>query len=259
MLRTRISRAAMSACLAGVAIAGVLPAGAGAATQQRVGGYVVTWPTATTVPAGTTLRIGVRPASPAPRRPAILELLRLTDSGTTKGVVARHSVRRRTIAVRPAAAHARYRIRLTAGGRSVSRVIRTAARVPAPGGGTSTGPAPPALCGANATGSSATLTPSPAALQAGETLSLTLLNTGTDCLRTSPAIALRRQDGTLVPLNRPAPAILNFLNPGTSRVETLTLPADLAPGVYRAVMSTQSGPETAPVTQEVAAEFTVAP
>jgi hypothetical protein len=230
-----------------VALAAAAPAQA--ATKQRVGGFVVTWPVSSgdTVAAGTALRVVVRPTATA-RRAARVEVRRLTDARRVKSAVVRRTARRRTVVFRPAAG-ARYRLRVTVGRRSAHRTIATA---PAE-------PSPPVFCGATARAPSATLTASSSTARPGETLTLTLLNTGSDCLRTSATVSLRRPDGTNVPLDRPIPAAMYFVPPGATYTQLLDLPTDLPPGAYRAVMFAQSGPETEPVTVELAAELTVTP
>jgi hypothetical protein len=241
-----------------IALLVVLVADAGAsaaAAKQRVGGFVVTWPDAVasggTVPAGTALRVVVRPASAPSGRFARIEVRRLGDAG--ESVILRRRARRGSVVFQPAAG-ARYRVRVAVGRRSVQRTVGTsvAAAEPLPNP-----EPPPASCGATSPSASAALTPGSSTARAGETVSFALLNSGQECLRTSPLVVLRRHDGTDVPLNRPSPAMMRFVHPGETYVTALELPADLTPGLYRAVMFVQSGPEESPASQEVTAEFTV--
>jgi hypothetical protein len=228
--------------IAAMLIALAVPAAAPAATKQRVGGFVVTWPDATTsVRPGDALRIVVRRTAAAGRPVARVRVLRLAPRRRLRSVTVR---RRRAVVIRPAAGVA-YRVRVTVGRSAVGRRIETA-------------PPSPALCGATATRASATLTPGVATAEPGQTLPLTLRNTGGACFRTGLAVALRRADGTEVPLHRVVPAIMLLVEPGETVANGIELPADLAPGSYRAVMTVWIGPEHPPVVQEVAAEFTVA-
>lgn len=208
-----------------------VPASADAA---RVGGYEVTWPAATTVAPGSTIAVGVKPASAraVPRRAAVVSLVRLTAAGRPFRRVAERRVRRATIEL-PLTSAGTYRVRVAVGGQQRSRTVQ--APVPP-------APLPPPFtpiwpCGTQPpTTFSATFAADKPSFALGDPYALTLTNTGEGCLLMGYGVRYELlKDGAWVPLDRNDAefAILTIIGPGQSWAQPRRFPSDLEPGHYR--------------------------
>jgi hypothetical protein len=213
----------------------------------RDAGVRVSWPLkgyrATLVP-GTRLRVAVTPLRRGSAA-AQISLVRLDDGAP--GVVKQRTLRRGVFTARlPKAGGARYALRLRVGKRAYRGVIRTppppkrpdepGVSLPAPA--TPSAPCPwPAPVTAKL---SAALRLDRATAYKGETVGITIENTGEACLRTGAAYQWERLvDGSWQPIPEPVPFIMiaYIVPPGRTLTRSVTVHADDMPaGEYRLII-----------------------
>ncbi len=246
--------------LAVAAVLSVAPAAAGGSTQ-RAGGYVIGWPSASSLAAmspGDAVRVSLVRRAGARHRLAVVSLLRVASSGRPIAVVARRRVRRRgTFTARlPAGRAGRYRLRVAIAGSRWSRSFRAspAPSVPAPVPGPAPVPVPPFPSCFDFPDVRGTLGVAPASTRPGQTMTMAVTNTGTSCLRTGYGARwqiYRDGDWDDIPLNRPVPAILLYVQPGNTFTEDFLVPQDAVPGRYRLLKQINFGGPSIDVTAEV--------
>ena len=227
--------------MAAIAVGFAMCAGAGpaqAASKQRVGAFSVEWPSAAELRGltpGGTVRVSLRRPRDRGGPSAVVALVRTTQSGRRLAVVAERRVARRAVFTVEVAAGS-YLLRVTVGKARATRTFTVAApAAPAP-------PAPPGCPEGRAIAASLAVTPAEAT--PGQVLGLTVTNTGTECLRTGYGAAWQKlENGTWtdIPLNRPVPVALRFVQPGASFSHEFAVPSDATPGDYRLVKRVDSG------------------
>jgi hypothetical protein len=185
------------------------------------------------------LRVAVTPLR---RGSAVVRISLVRRDNGARGVVKQRTLRRGSFTVRlPNAGGARYVLAVTVGERTYRGVIRTPAPPTRPDEPTAAPPIP-ALCPwpAPATaGLSAALRLDRTTAYRGETVGITIENTGEACLRTGAAYQWEHLvDGSWHPIPEPSPFILiaYVVPPGRSLAGSATVhPDDMPAGEYRLV------------------------
>jgi hypothetical protein len=205
-------------------VAAALVPAAPAAAKPRV-----TWPAASTVQAGDSVAVTVR----SPHRVRVA-LLRLSDAGTPIRTVAARRMRSgRFVAVVPAASvERRYLLAVDDRGRRLSRTITATPPPPAP---PPSGPPGPPPCGEGAAKVETTIDRRSAAR--GETVTMTIRNTGGTCLGFGADFWFERWNGTgwekAGTEDRAWPAWAASLSPGETYTVTTEVWRDIGTGRHR--------------------------
>lgn len=211
-------------------------------------GIAVTLPTDSklrTLKPGDVLRVGATRLDAAVRnhRVAVVTLSRL---GARPAVIARGTVdtRSKDFSLQiPPTRSSRYRLRWSVG-RSFTEVTFGVTFSPS---------LPPGPC-AEPLDVSAELGVESSEPEAGETIGVTLTDSGPGCLQTGYGFAWQvNRNGAWVdvPLNTVVPAIALFVQPGRSLTENFTVPKNSAPGPYRIVKRFTAAGESVDVDGEV--------
>jgi len=259
-------------CAAAAPAAAATPPAHAAATHAKVqhaGGFSIRWPALHAVQPGTVVRVAIVPqrSARAQRRVVVATLVRVTSRGKPIAIVAKRRLRQGTFSARLSATPAaHYRLIARAGAARAHRDFRAAGRASPPRAPTSPAPIPspgppaplpPTPC-ASAPAVRATLSATPAVAQRGQSIALALTNTASTCLQTDYGVTWQiHRDGawTEIPLGRPVPAVLIFVQPGQTFAHDFLVPADAVPGDYRVLKGISGGgPQV-----EVAAAVTVTP
>ncbi len=195
-------------------------------------GIAVTLPTDSklrTLKPGDVLKVGAVRFDAAVRKHRVA-VVTLTRLGARPAVIARRTVNTRSKSFSlqiPATRSGHYRLRWSVG-RSFTQVTFDVTFV---------APVAPGRC-AEPLDVSAELGVDSSEPEAGETIGVTLANSGPGCLQTGYGFAWQVDRNGVwvdVPLNTVVPAIALFVQPGQSLTENFTVPKNTAPGMYRIV------------------------
>ena len=242
---------AAAACAAVV----IAPTASGA-SGQRVGSYVVHWPDRTTLnrlAPQDVVRVSLSHRGHA--AVAVVSLVRVARTGTVMGPVATHRFRSSgTFVATLPTRGGRYRVVVTSGGVRTSRTFAVAAPAQAPI--STIAPTPSVVAQPCSDGSAvqASLATDVASAHAGQTISVTLSDTGTSCLQASYEITWETLSGgtwVQIPLNRQWPAAIQFVYPGAPFVDQFKIPDDAIAGTYRLGKTVDTGAAPSMVTTEI--------
>ena len=225
----------MLAAIAGLAALFSAPVtGASAASTapaEHVGGSIVRMPSDSALRGlhpGDLVKVSVTPAKKRSRQGsvAVIALSRL-GSGSP-ALLAQQTRRGGSFSAQiPPARSGRYRLKVSVG-RAYTQVTFDVTFVP---------PVMPGPC-SEPLDVSAELGVDSSEPSAGDSIAVTLTNSGPGCLSTGYGFGWQiSRNGAWVdvPLNRVVPAILLFVQPGKSLSEDFTVPRNSAPGLYRIV------------------------
>ncbi len=224
---------------------GMLAAPAGAATE-RIGGFVVTWPSAaalSTVQPGDRVRVSLAPSqrARAEGRTASVSLSRVTGSGRLLVISRRRLGSGSFSATLPR--DGLYRLRVTIARRFVERTFKVL---------TVEATSPPC---AGDEGYEAEFELDRDVAQPGDPLTTTVTNTGSTCVGVSYGLSWQRLVNgryTEVSFGVIFPATILNLAPGEKQVQQVAVPRNTPPGEYRVVKSFVDG-------DGLTAELTVTP
>lgn len=233
---------------------GMLAAPAGAASTagtatERLGGFVVTWPSAAAlskIQAGDRVRVALSRSARAraERRVATVSLSRITRSGKLLTISRRRVGSGSVSATLPRDGLYRLRVATSRGG-YVQRTFEVLTAEP-------DGPA--TVCATDQS-YEADLEVSQDVARPGDLLTVTLTNTGSTCLGVDYGVSWQvLKDGryTGVSFGVVWPAVILNLSPGDKQEQQVTVPRNTPPGTYRAVKNFVDG-------DEVTVDVTVVP
>jgi hypothetical protein len=252
----RLSRPQWWIALAATAGAAIASApSADGAVDQRVGSYVVHWPDRAALAKlapQDVVRFSL--THRGHNAAAVVSLVRVARSGA---VIKRVSTRRfrssGTFAAKLPAAAGHFRLVVVTEGRQTSRsfTVATPSQTPAPTTTPTPATAPPC---SDKSAVQATLGTDVATAHAGQSISVTLTDTGTACLQASYGITWETLAGGSwieIPLNRQWPGATRFVYPGAPFVEQFKIPDDATPGTYRLGKNADTGATPTKVTAEL--------
>jgi hypothetical protein len=235
-------------CVAG--LVGAPAAGASAATTapaEHVGGSIVRMPSDSALRKlhpGGLVKVSVTPAKKPSKQGsvAVIQLARL--GAGAPALISQETRRAGTFSAQiPPARSGRYRLKVYVG-RAYTQVTFEVKFVP---------PVLPGPC-AEPLDVSAELGVDSSEPSPGDTITVTLANSGPGCLQTGYGVTWQiNRNGAWVdiPLNQVVPAVLLSIQPGKSLSENFTVPRNTAPGLYRIVKHFSAAGEAVDIDTEV--------
>jgi len=235
-------------CATGMLAAPAGAASAGSTATERVGGFVVTWPSAAAlskIQPGNRVRVSLSRSARARAegRVATVSLSRVTRSGKLI-VISRRRVGSGSVSA-TLPRDGLYRLRVATSTRYVQRTFEVL---------TAEADGPATVCATDQS-YEADLEVSQDVARPGDLLTVTLTNTGATCLGVDYGVSWQvLKDGryTDVSFGVVWPAVILNLSPGEKQEQQVAVPRNTPPGAYRAVKNFVDG-------DEVTVDVTVAP